>query len=224
MKQYALIGFLCLLPYAVIWYGMNYIQNSAITLVLYHGLCLIPAIVACRKTLRKNLVLPSKLQIILLLLSSCAFSFISLASYKLLGDMVMSSEHTFELMTKLGHTMQFFWPLSIYFVTVNSLLEELFWRGIIMTKVDDLFPNLKYSGILVSSVAYGAFHYPILELVMFPGWAVFGAFLLAIYGALLAVLYKKTDSLVVPWIAHALLTDLSAILLMLKLFERLHVQ
>ncbi|MBC8000573.1 MAG: CPBP family intramembrane metalloprotease [Leptolyngbya sp.] len=136
----------------------------------------------------------------------------------------MSSEHTFELMTKLGHNMQFFWPLSIYFVIVNSLLEEFFWRGIIMTKIDNLFPNSKYTGIIVSSVAYGAFHYPILELVMFPGWALFGAFLLATYGALLAVLYKKTGSLVVPWIAHALLTDLSAILLMLKLFERLHVQ
>ncbi len=224
MKQYAVIGFLCVLPYAVIWYGMNCIQNSAITLILYHGLCLIPAIIAYRKTLKKNLVLPSRMQIVLLLISSCAFSLLSLVSYKLLGDMVMSSEHTFELMTKLGHTMQFFWPLSIYFVIVNSGLEELFWRGIIMTKVDNLFPNLTYIGIVVSSIAYGAFHYPILELVMFPGWAILGAILLAIYGALLAVLYKKTGSLVVPWIAHALLTDLSAILLMLKLFERLHVQ
>lgn len=224
MRAMAAVAVLCILPYVVIWYGMNCIQNSVLTLGMYHGICLIPAIIYYRKTLKHKLVPPRVMQVILILLASCLFSFGALVSYKLLGDMVMSSEHTYELLTKLGHNVQIFWPFSIYFVIVNSGLEEFFWRGIIMTRVDELLPRLKNSGLIVSSIAYGAFHYPILELVVFPQWALLGALLLSVYGALLAVLYRKTGSLVVPWVAHALLTDLSAILLMLKLFEKLKVQ
>lgn len=138
--------------------------------------------------------------------------------------MVLSDTHVFELMKTLGYTREVFTPLCIYIVVVNPVLEELFWRGFVMNKLDELCPDFPHCGLIWSSFAYGAFHYPIMQLVMYPGWAEFGTIMLMIYGAGLGILYRKTKSVIVPAIAHALLTDLSAVLLMLELFKKLNVQ
>jgi CAAX amino terminal protease family. len=212
-----------LLPYVVIWFGMNSIKSAAWSLGLYHLFCLIPTIVWGRKYFLKDLHVPKLWQIGALLLASVLFSTCAFFVYKFLGDIILSSEGTMKLLIVLGYTKEIFWPLSVYFIVVNSVLEELFWRGVVFNRIDELFHGKKYYGILWSSIAYGAFHYPILQLVVYPGWAEIGALLLAIYGALLAVLYRMTKNIVMPCAAHAVLTDTAAIVLLVALFQRLGV-
>lgn len=219
----AFLIFVTLLPYLVIWFGMNSIRSAAWSLGLYHILCLIPTIIWGRKYFLKDIHLPKIWQIGALLLASVLFSIVALLVYKFLGDMILSSEGTMKLLIVLGYTKEIFWPLSVYFIVVNSILEELFWRGVVFNRIDELFHDKKYHGILWTSLAYGAFHYPILQLVVYPGWAEIGAVLLAIYGALLAVLYRMTRNIVMPCFAHAVLTDTAAIVLLVALFQRLGI-
>lgn len=220
----AVLIFVTLLPYLVIWFGMNSLRSAAWSLGLYHFLCLIPAIVWGRKYFLKDVHMPKLWQIGALALASVLFSTIAFFVYSFLGDMILSSEGTMKLLLVLGYTKEIFWPLSIYFIVVNSALEELFWRGVILNKIDEIFEGKSYYGILWSSLAYGAFHYPILQLVVYPGWAEIGAVLLAVYGALLAVLYRLTRNIVMACVAHAVLTDTAAIVLLVALFARLGVK
>lgn len=219
----AVVALLMLAPYPIIWVGMNILRDAALTLALYHGLVLVPAIIWGFGEWRHHVRLPSFIQTSALIMASVGFCISSLWVYKQFGDILLSSELTFNLLVDMGYTNAIFWPLSIYFVAVNSVLEELFWRGVILNKLDKLCGGVRHAGIILSSLAYGAFHYPILQMVMYPGWAEIGFAFLVIYGALLAVLYKRTNSIVLPSLAHALLTDLSAIVLLLALFQRLNI-
>lgn len=230
LKEYArlrelwIIVCMMIMPFSIIWLGMNVLKSAVWSLALYHVVCLLPGIVWGWKFIAKSLKPPSYLQLFGLVIAGIVFSFASLFTYEHFGDMVLSSPQTMELLKTVGYSQEVFCPISLYLVIVNPLLEELFWRGFVMTRLDKLCPDFPHCGIIWSSFAYGAFHYPIMQLVMYPGWAEFGTIMLMIYGAMLAVLYRKTNNILMPALAHALLTDLSAVLLMVALFKRLNVQ
>lgn len=230
LKEYArlrelwIIVCMMILPYSIIWLGMNFFKSAVVSLALYHIVCLLPGIIWGRESFKKTLRPPSYLELGGLVVACFFFSFGSIFAYKFFGDVVLSSPQTFELMKTVGYTKEIFLPISLYIVIVNPTLEELFWRGFVMNKLDELCPDFPHCGLIWSSFAYGAFHYPIMQLVMYPGWAEFGTIMLMLYGAMLGVLYRKTKSILMPALAHALLTDLSAVLLMVELFKRLNVQ
>lgn len=114
-----------------------------------------------------------------------------------------------------------FWPISVYAVVVNPLVEELFWRGIVFNELERWKKvPFKHFALVWSSVAYALFHYLIFRLVLFPVYAEIGIVLLAIYGAMLALIYRKTNSILTTAVAHGLLTDTAAIALMLDLARR----
>ncbi|MBX9951315.1 MAG: CPBP family intramembrane metalloprotease [Candidatus Obscuribacterales bacterium] len=224
LRELWIIICMMILPYSVIWLGMNFFKSAVWSLALYHVFCLLPGIVWGRGVFRKTLRIPNYLELLGLIFASVLFSFASIFTYKYFGPTLLSDTHVFDLLKTLGYSRDVFTPLCIYIVVVNPLLEELFWRGFVMNKLDELCPDFPHCGLIWSSFAYGAFHYPIMQLVMFPGWAEFGTIALMVYGAGLGVLYRKTNSVIMPALAHALLTDLSAVLLMLELFKKLNVQ
>ncbi len=230
LKEYArlqelwIIVCMMILPYSIIWLGMNFFKSAVVSLALYHGFCLLPGIIWGKETFKNHLRAPSFLQLLGLVVASILFSITSVLAYLCFGDKVLSSPHVMELMRTVGYNQDIFWLISIYIVLINPILEELFWRGFVITKLDELCPDFPHCGLIWSSFAYGAFHYPIMQLVMYPGWAEFGTIMLMLYGAMLGVLYKKTGKILVPALAHASLTDLSAVILMLALFHRLNAQ
>lgn len=210
-----------ILPYPAIWYGMNVMRDAASTLALYHGLVLLPPVVLAFPAWRAGLKVPNLKHVGVLLVASVLFCGCTLLLYHLMSPLMLSDEKTSILLQDQGYSKQSFLPLSLYFVTVNPLLEELFWRGTVINKLEPVTRKIKNFGIIWSSFWYGAFHYPILAMVLYPGWSELGAVMLMIYGALLALYYRKTESIILPAIAHGLLTDLSAIALIIALFRRL---
>jgi len=223
LRELWIIICMMILPYSIIWLGMNVLKSAVWSLALYHVVCLLPGIIWGRSVFAGKFKPPSYLQLLGLVVASAAFSFVSLFTYEHFGDLVLSNANVMDLLKTVGYSKDIFVPVSIYIVIVNPFLEELFWRGFVMPKLDQLCPDFPHAGIIWSSFAYGAFHYPIMQLVMYPGWAEFGTVLLMIYGGLLALLYRKTNKILMPALAHALLTDLSAVLLMLALFKKLNV-
>jgi len=202
---------------------MTFIKNALLTMLIYHASCVMPAVIWGYPLWRQHVVLPSIKQWLLVIVSSIVFCSFTLLLYDKLGDRFLSNENALAVIREQGFTKESFWFLGLYFVFVNSTLEELYWRGVLLNKLDQLGLSFKHFGIIWSSLTYGAFHYSIFRLILRPVWAEIGIIMLMFYGAGLALLYRKTGSIVLPIIAHALLTDLAAILLMVSLFLRLGI-
>ena len=187
---------------------------------LYHGLCLVPAIFYGRTLWKESLRLPTPRELTVLFSLAIVFSAIAVLGYELIGSKLLSDEQTLQLMKRQGWFGSLFWPISIYAVIVNPVLEELFWRGVVLNALDRVRLPVKHFGIIWSSLAYGAFHYGIFRLVLFPVYAEIGILMLTLYGAFLAIVYRRTGSIITTAIAHGLLTDTAALVLMIDLFRR----
>jgi membrane protease YdiL (CAAX protease family) len=209
-----------LLPIGAMWLGLYQIKSAAWTFVLYHGICLVPTIIWGRSLWRPGILRPSLKECLVLVLAAIAFSCLALLLYELAGNKLLSSEQALDLLREQGYSKTMFWVLSVYAVVVNPVLEELFWRGVVFSELDKVKKPFKHFGITWSSISYAGFHYLIFRLVLFPGFAELGILMLAGYGAFLALVYRKTGSIVTTAMAHGLLTDLAAIVLMLDLFRR----
>ncbi len=212
-----------LLPCPVIWIGMNVIQSAAASILLLHGLCLIPAIIWGRQLWLNDWKRPTLNQGMLLLGLTVMFCALTVFLYEFFGDHLLNSHNTVELLMRLGYRPSILFTLGIYFVFVNSTLEELFWRGVVFNKLSQLRPDQKSFAWIWTSITYGLYHYSILRLVLFPGWAEFGVLFLAALGALFIYIYRKTGSITLASLYHALLPDLAAICLIVALFYRLQI-
>lgn len=217
-----LIGILLwtLLPCVAIQVGMCQLKSAVWSFALYHCICIVPAIIWGRKHWQPGFTLPSATVCLRLAGASVLFSAAALVLYETAGSLMLSNDNVVALLKQVGYSKSIFLPLSLYAIIVNPIVEELFWRGVVLNVLDKENLRWKHFGIVYSSLAYAAFHYTIFRLVMFPGWAEAGTLLLAVYGAFLAVLYRRTGSIVTTSIAHGLLTDLAAIVLILDLFSR----
>ncbi len=209
-----------LLPILAIYVGLYTMGSAFWAYVFYHVFCLLPAIIWGRKLWQDSLRLPTLKEWLILLAAALLFSAVTIVGFELLGKTLLSDEDTLQLMKRVGWYGQIFWPMSIYAVVVNPVLEELFWRGVVLNELDKLQIPIKNFSLIWSSVAYAAFHYSIFRLVLFPVYAEIGTFGLVLYGALMAFIYRKTGSIVTTAAAHGMLTDMAALALMIDLFRR----
>jgi uncharacterized protein len=211
---------LSLLPCPVIWIGMHIIKNAVLTIAAYHVICLIPAIILGWPLWRDDLARPTVKQAVLLILSSAGFCLSTLLLYKYVGDFLLDSNNAMAVLKEHGYRKEIFLGLSIYFVSINPFLEELFWRGVVLNELERIKTPFKNFPLLWSSFSSAVFHYPILRLILHPPGAEIGVLGLTVYGAFLGLVYRRTGSLVVATLAHAYLTDLAAIVLITALFHR----
>ncbi len=199
---------------------MHFVKNALITLLAYHVICLIPAIIWGRKLWRRDWRRPKPEQLCALVLAAAVFSVATIGLYKFTGDYLLDSSHAIAVLKEQGYQKETFLALSIYFVLVNPLLEELFWRGVVLNQIERLKPQNKSLALLWSSFAAALFHYPMLRLILYPPGPEIGVLALTVYGAFLALLYKRTSNITLSIIAHAGLTDLAVIILITALFDR----
>ncbi|MBT3419503.1 MAG: CPBP family intramembrane metalloprotease [Candidatus Magasanikbacteria bacterium] len=85
---------------------------------------------------------------------------------------------------------------------IHSLLEEYYWRWFIFS---GLHKHLRWEwAAIISSIGFASHHYIILH-QFFPLWMtiIFGTGV-GVGGFLWCALYKKTNSIIGPWISHIL--------------------
>lgn len=209
-----------LVPLAAMWAGLYYLKSAAWTFALYHIVCLLPAIYIGRHLWLPSFRKPKTADVTILVLVSLVFSLVATGLYEYGGNGVLSSKHAIDLMQNLGWSKQFFWPVSLYAIFVNPFAEEIFWRGVVLNRLERANLPMNHFPLLWSSCAYALFHYVIFSMVMYPFWAIVGTVMLASYGALMGLLYKKTGSIVTTALSHGLLTDMAAVALMVDLSSK----
>lgn len=209
-----------MLPCLAIWLGMYQIKNVLWTFVLYHGICLLPPIIWGVPLWRPSFLRPSMQACATVILAALLFNCLAIYMYEHFGRSLLSDEHVLELLKQQGLSKNLFWPLSIFAIVLNPILEELFWRGVVLNELNKLKRPFEHFGTIWSTITYAAYHYLIFRLVLFPVWAELGIFLLAVFGAILALVYRRTGSILSTAMVHGLLTDMAVIVLVLDLFRR----
>ncbi|HEY9715553.1 MAG TPA: CPBP family intramembrane glutamic endopeptidase [Chroococcales cyanobacterium] len=146
-------------------------------------------------------------------------SFGTLAGYKLLGNHFLSNDRSLCLLKEYAGSKILLLCLGIYAVVVNPLMEELFWRGVVLNYLDRSKIGSKKFAVAWSSSGYAALHYPIFRLVLFSPWAEILTAGHVLYGVLLCWIYRRSGSIVTTAVTHGLLTDTAFIVVCLELFR-----
>lgn len=222
------------------WVGLYTLKSATWAYALYHGIFLVPAIIWGRKYWTETFKMPKFSHCVNILIVALIFSVITVVAYELLGTLVLSDDKIAILLDELGIATHNLVLFGFYAVIINPLLEEIFWRGIVFNVLNERFSNetvrekvlnervsaehtksrWKYFPIVWSSITYALFHYLIFRLVLFPLWAEIGIIMLAVYGGILAIVYKRTGSIITTSIAHGLWTDLACIALLIDFYRR----
>lgn len=91
------------------------------------------------------------------------------------------------------------WPYALMFIFANSVMEELWFRGIFLREFNELIG--KWGAIIVTAAIFGASH--ISATYFFPGGGLIYGLVVAGLGAVGAYAALKDDSLIGPILFHA---------------------
>jgi membrane protease YdiL (CAAX protease family) len=97
-----------------------------------------------------------------------------------------------------------FLALALFYSVLHSLMEEYYWRGFVFAELKEMVaPG---AATALSSVAFMLHHVILLWLYFRSTWWLIPVLAagVAVGGALWAWLYRKSDSLLGPWLSHML--------------------
>ena len=94
--------------------------------------------------------------------------------------------------------------LAVFYSLVHSLLEEYYWRWFVFGRLRNVVPL--WGAVAISSVGFAAHH--VLVLAKYFGWDSPATWLfsagVAVGGAVWALVYQQSKSLLGPWLSHLL--------------------
>jgi membrane protease YdiL (CAAX protease family) len=204
---------LTLLPWPAVWYGMYRCDSLIWTFVLYHGVCLLPAAVFGRRLWLPAVHWPSRRQWLALMIGAGIVLPLAPLVWTWIGARFISPHDLLAVVTARGFRARWLIPLGFYFVPVNAVLEELFWRGVILNELRGTGKTAWTIGACWAIFTFAAWHYLVLRLLLRPGWAEASVLLIVAAGVFLAWLYGATKSIIVPILWHGLVFDLALILI-----------
>jgi membrane protease YdiL (CAAX protease family) len=202
------------LPWLVLSLGMHFFRSILWSFFLYHGCCLLPAIIWRRKSWQKHLILPTVRQIALVATVGAAFGLVTWALHGLIGGFVLDRPRALTAMTTRGFQISWLLPLSIYFMTVNPVVEELFWRGVVLNDLCDRETKMFSAPYIWTNLSFAAWHLLVVRLFVTPLLNVLAVVIVAAVGFFLSWLYRRTGSVILPILWHGLVFDMAVIVLL----------
>jgi len=209
----ALVILLTLLPWPAVWLGMYEAHSLVLTFALYHGLCLMPMAIAGRHLWRRAVQMPTARELLTLGVAAAIILPLTVIIYHWIGSTFISSADALAIVTARGFQARWLVPLGLYFVVVNSVLEELFWRGVVLNELDRTPDQVNKAGALWTATTFAAWHYIVIRLLVRPGWAELVVVCIVAAGTFFSWLYRRSGSIVLPILWHAVVFDLPLILI-----------
>lgn len=210
-RRIAIVILLTLLPWPAVWYGMYRLYSIPWTFFLYHGVCLLPAIIWGRRLWLPDVKRPSGKQWAILAAAAIATCSAALIAYGYTGSTIVACGNVMHAMTQRGFVASYLWPFAAYFIVVNSTLEELFWRGVVLNELDHLDKPWPRAGYAWTAITFAAWHYLVLRALLQPGYAELAVLGVLGVGLCCSYLYRRTKSIVLPIVVHAFVFDLAVI-------------
>jgi membrane protease YdiL (CAAX protease family) len=216
----AIVIFLTLLPWPAVWYGMYELRSIVWTFFLYHGVVLLPACIWGRNLWWSHVRTPTGKQWLVLFFAGIFSCLVAVAAYNTTGELIVSRQHVLGALTERGFRATALLPLAIYFVIVNAVLEELFWRGVVLNELDYLNTRVRHAGTVWTALAFATWHYLVIRTLLQPGYAEMAVLGVLAVGVFCSELYRRTQSIVLPILWHALVFDIAIIAMFAVLVMR----
>ena len=211
-RRLLIVVLLTLLPWPAVWFGMYRLHSLLLTFFLYHGLCLLPSAYFGRRLWLPAWRMPSRRQWQAVLAAALVSAPIAIFIYSHSGNLLINAGTLLATLRERGFSPSMLWPLIIYFVPVNAVLEELFWRGVVLNELRGMDKADWLAGVVWTAFTFAAWHYLVIRLVLQPGWAELTMAGILGAGMYFSWLYRRTGSIVVPILWHALVFDLGILL------------
>ncbi|MBS1999124.1 MAG: CPBP family intramembrane metalloprotease [Cyanobacteria bacterium SZAS LIN-2] len=202
------------LPWMVLSIGLHFFHSIVGTFFLYHACCLLPIIIWRRKSWSQHLIVPPLRQILAIAALGAGFGLFTFTAYHFAGSFILEKQHALTAMEIRGFKPWMLLPLSVYFVTINPVVEELFWRGVVLNDLTEGDHKILTWPYVWTNVSFAAWHLLLVRLFVNP-WLVPGAVMIvASVGFLLSWLYRRTGSVILPMLWHGLVFDLAVVVLL----------
>lgn len=104
---------------------------------------------------------------------------------------------------------QWIWWFSLYLVIVNSLLEEMFWRGFVLERFVSVL--VRSHAVLLSSFFYSLYHLIVSSVLFGFKWGCLITLLVFVVGNVWGWMKARYPSVYSTWFSH-LLADLGLVL------------
>jgi len=215
---------LSLLPWPAVWLGIYEIRNLVLTFALYHGVCLLPAAIRCRRLWMPALRVPNRREWTYVGLAAVVLLPVDLVFYHRFGARIVDPQAVMAVFTHLGFQRQWFVALGVYFVLINAIIEELFWRGTVLNLLASrtTYPRPLPQGKGVpggaergaaawTALTFGTWHFLIVRLLVRSGWAWVTVLSIVLAGIFFGWLYRRSASIIVAMLWHGLVFDLPLI-------------
>ncbi len=211
-RRLAVVVLLTLLPWPAVWLGMYRLDSLVWTFALYHGVCLLPAAVWGRRLWLRAIKAPTLPQWVVLGIAILVVMPVALLVYARIGASFLSPRDILHVVTLRGFQARWLWPLGFYFVPVNAILEEMFWRGVVLNELRGMDETSWALGAAWTTLTFAGWHYLVIRLLLRHGWAEVTVLGIVAAGVFLAWMYRRTRSLVLPILWHGLVFDLMLII------------
>ncbi len=195
-----------LIPYVAVAIGLYWFSSAWIAIVSYH-LGMLLAVCMGRDSRRKRVGRTSAwwyLSTIIFAMGGVIFYFLWPCIFHETAA-IAARLQSFGIDSKL-------WPVfAIYFCCVNSLIEELFWRG---------YLQQDRRGLVLNDCAFGGYHAMVIAAFAGPIWCV-PVFVACVFaGWLWRMMRQTTGSVIVPVLTHLVADATIVAAVHLRVFAR----
>lgn len=125
-----------------------------------------------------------------------------LAGIRLLFATGVQPEEIRAVLERWGLTQQAVWWFSLYMAVVNSLLEELFWRGFVLERL--LAAMSRFAAVLLSSLFFCLYHLLVATVLFGWRWGVWITLMVLAVSVLWGWLKGIFPAVYATWFSHML--------------------
>jgi hypothetical protein len=195
-------------PALLVLIGLSGFHSIPMAVFLYHGYCLIN-IVLLRRQIAKSRF-PSLLEFLMAGAFGVILSLLSVGLWRLTGDLIADPDLCRVRIETLGLPVDRWGIFATYFLIVNPVIEEHYWRGVVQERA-------RQHGIsrdAIVALPFSLWHIVPIWIVCGPVAAILGGVAVYCVGVLLTVMYRQTRAIgrCIAW--HAMMADLAVISLM----------
>lgn len=197
-----------LLPAGLVYIGMGVLHSIPTAVLLYHAYCLFR--VAVNRTRASRFQWPPLDELIRATLSGVVLSCAGVLLWRLTGDAIADPDLCRIRMVSLGLPIPTWGVFAAYFLLVNPVIEEYYWRGCLQSQAR----NVGIKNDAMVAIPFSVWHIVPIWLVCGPLAAILGG--LAVYGVgiVLTMMYRLTGDIGRCVVWHAMMADVAVISLM----------
>ena len=207
-------------PWPIVWLALEVFHSAILAFIFYHGVCL-AGMFFLRKNKNDTNIAQSEISPLPwqnLILGTVVMNVLTVILYKVIGTQVFPAEEVVPKLTNLGVTQAQFWPIALYFVFVNPIIEENFWRGTILRHWQQHVSINQ--AIFLSSIFFASWHFlPTRLFVPNILWLLAGLGAILFLGTGLAHLVQKTGKITEAIFLHAFAADLPVMIILYLLLH-----